>query len=151
MLYCSWDIVHDICNYFSFWVIFCHFTPSTSPKNQNLEKNEKNTWRYHHFKIVYKNHDHMLYCSWDMAHDKCNCYFSFRAIFCPFTALTAQIEVGAPPKNKQRHGLPTANLKCERYCQFSTNAHSYQKINKKSETTSCCTGKSKTLFILLWK
>ena len=37
-----------------------------------------------------KNHDHMLYCSWDMAHDRCNCYFSFRAIFCPFTPLTAQ-------------------------------------------------------------
>ena len=34
--------------------------------------------------------------------------------------------MGAPPKNKQRHGLPTGNLKCERYCQFSTNAHSYQ-------------------------
>ena len=37
-----------------------------------------------------KNHDHMLYCSWDMAHDGCNCYFSFWAIFCPFTPLTAQ-------------------------------------------------------------
>ena len=37
-----------------------------------------------------KIHDHMLYCSWDMAHDGCNCYFSFWAIFCPFTPLTAQ-------------------------------------------------------------
>ena len=27
----------------------------------------------------------MLYCSWDMVHDRCNCYFSFWAIFCPFT------------------------------------------------------------------
>ena len=25
-----------------------------------------------------------------MAHDRCNCYFSFWAIFCPFTPLTAQ-------------------------------------------------------------
>ena len=32
------------------------------------------------------NHDHMLYSSWDMAHDGCNCYFSFWAIFCPFTS-----------------------------------------------------------------
>ena len=24
-----------------------------------------------------------------MAHDRCNCYFSFWAIFCPFTSLTA--------------------------------------------------------------
>ena len=26
----------------------------------------------------------------DMARDRCNCYFSFWAIFCPFTPLTAQ-------------------------------------------------------------
>ena len=32
----------------------------------------------------------MLYCSWDMVRDRCNCYFSFWAIFCPFTPLTAQ-------------------------------------------------------------
>ena len=25
-----------------------------------------------------------------MTHDRCNCYFSFWAIFCPFTCLTAQ-------------------------------------------------------------
>ena len=25
-----------------------------------------------------------------MVHDRCNCYFSFWAIFCPFTPLTAQ-------------------------------------------------------------
>ena len=25
-----------------------------------------------------------------MAHDRCNCYFSFWAIFCPFTPLTAK-------------------------------------------------------------
>ena len=37
-----------------------------------------------------KNYNHMLYCSWDMAHDRCDCYFSFWAIFCPFIPLTAQ-------------------------------------------------------------
>ena len=37
-----------------------------------------------------KNHDHMLYCSWYMAYDRCNCYFSFWATFCPFNPLTAQ-------------------------------------------------------------
>ena len=31
----------------------------------------------------------MLYCSGDMVHDRCNSYFSFWAIFCPFTPLTA--------------------------------------------------------------
>ena len=32
----------------------------------------------------------MLYCSWDMVGDGCNCCFSFWTIFCPFTPLTAQ-------------------------------------------------------------
>ena len=31
-----------------------------------------------------KNHDHMLYCFWDMVCDTCNSYFSFWAIFLPF-------------------------------------------------------------------
>ena len=37
-----------------------------------------------------KDHDHMLYCSWGMTRDRCNCYFSFWAIFCPFTLLTTR-------------------------------------------------------------
>ena len=32
----------------------------------------------------------MLYCSRDIVQDGCNFYFSFWAIFCPFTPLTAQ-------------------------------------------------------------
>ena len=40
-----------------------------------------------------KNQDHMLYCSGDMARDRCNCYFSFWTIFCPSTPLNS-------PKNK---------------------------------------------------
>ena len=51
---------------------------------------KKKTWSYHNFIKCTKNHDHMLYCSWDMTCDRCNCYFSFWAIFCPFTPLTAQ-------------------------------------------------------------
>ena len=35
-----------------------------------------------------KNHDHMLYLSWYMVRDRCN--FSFWAIFCPFTPVTAR-------------------------------------------------------------
>ena len=36
-----------------------------------------------------KIHDHMLYCSWHMVCETWNCHFSFWAIFCPFTLLTA--------------------------------------------------------------
>ena len=37
-----------------------------------------------------KKHDHIIYCSWDMACDKYICYFSFWSIVCPFTPLRAQ-------------------------------------------------------------
>ena len=50
MLYCSWDMVRDRCNYFSFWTIFCPFTHPTPPpaspppnslKNQKSKKMKK--------------------------------------------------------------------------------------------------------------
>ena len=53
MMYASWDMVHDRCNYFSFWAIFCLFTPITSQKIKIL-KTWKNSWRYIHFIYVYQ-------------------------------------------------------------------------------------------------
>ena len=51
MLHCSLYMARDTGNfYFSFWVFFA-LLPPTSQKNQ---KNEKNTWRYHHFTHVYQ-------------------------------------------------------------------------------------------------
>ena len=55
MLYCSWDMACDGCNcFFLFWAFFLPFNPRNSPKNLNFKKNEKNTWRYHHFTHVYQ-------------------------------------------------------------------------------------------------
>ena len=55
MLYCSWDMACNRCNcYFSFWAIFCPFTPLTAQKNQNVKKNEKNAWRYHFTQVYQK-------------------------------------------------------------------------------------------------
>ena len=52
VLCCSWDMVCDGCNcYFSFWAIFCTFTPLRARKI----KLKKNAWRYHHFTLVYQN------------------------------------------------------------------------------------------------
>ena len=53
-LYCSWDKVCDRCNYFSFWAIFCPFTPLTARKIKISKKWKKNAWRYHHFTHVYQ-------------------------------------------------------------------------------------------------
>ena len=38
MMYGSWDMVCDICNYFSFWAIFYPFTPVTAWKIKILKK-----------------------------------------------------------------------------------------------------------------
>ena len=53
MLYCSWDVVPDGCNYFSFWPIFYSFTLLTAQKMQ-ISKKWKNPWRYYHFTKVYQ-------------------------------------------------------------------------------------------------
>ena len=52
MMYDSWDMVHDKCNYISFWSIFRPFTPLTAQKFKILKKWKK-AWRYHHFTYAY--------------------------------------------------------------------------------------------------
>ena len=42
------------------------------------------------FYICVQNYDQMMHGSWDMVRNRCNCYFSFWAIFCPFIPLTAK-------------------------------------------------------------
>ena len=76
-------MVRDECNYFSFWAILCPFTPSTAQKfkfKKNMKKQPGDIIILHN---CTKNHDHMLYCFWDMVRDRCNCYFSLWVIFCP--------------------------------------------------------------------
>ena len=86
-IYCSRDMASVRCNcYFSFWAIFCPFTPQ---RNQNFKKLKTNPGDIIILQKCTKNHDLMLYCSWDMACDKC-IFLSFWAISCPFTLLTIQ-------------------------------------------------------------
>ena len=87
-IWCMTDVIDVILGY------FCPFTPVTAPKMKILKK--LNTWWYHHFTLVYQNSwSYILYCSWDMACDRCN-YFSFWVIFYPFNPLRA------PPQKKQQ-------------------------------------------------
>ena len=72
-----------------FFVILEHFLPICPLKPWKikiLEKWKKTTGDVIILHNFTKNQDHMLYCSWDMASDGCNCYFSFWTIFCPFTS-----------------------------------------------------------------
>ena len=85
-----WCMVPEISSmmdrtFLSFWTIFCPFNPLTT-----LKKNEKNAGDIIILHKCTKNYDQMMYSSWYMVRDRCNCYFTFWAIFCPFTSQTAQ-------------------------------------------------------------
>ena len=79
---------------FHFGLFFALLPPPSPPPNSPKKKISKKLKTTPGDVIVLhkwtKNHDYMLYCSWDMAYDVCNCCFQFWAIFCPFTPLTAQ-------------------------------------------------------------
>ena len=95
MLYCSWNMAFDGCIIviFHFGLFFAVLSPNL-PKNWTFKKKIRKThWRYYHVAQVYqKSWSYMLYCSWGMVRDRCNCYFWFWAIL----ALL-------PPKNSKFH------------------------------------------------
>ena len=69
------EIQCKTCNfYFSFWAIFCLFTPLITQKI-NIFKIWKKKKHLEISSFVYrcvytKNNDHMMYCYWDMVHDR---------------------------------------------------------------------------------
>ena len=76
-----WCVTDVVVFFFILGDIF-PFYPLTAHK-MKISKKWKKSWRYHFTKCT-KNHDHMLHCSWNMACDTCNFYFSFWVIFYPF-------------------------------------------------------------------
>ena len=65
-------------------VIIFHFGPFfalLSPKIKIKKKMKETSGDIIILQECTKNHDHMLYCSWDIVRDRCNCYFSFGAIY----------------------------------------------------------------------
>ena len=69
---------------------FLPFYSPNSQKSENIKKMKKAPADIIIFHKCIKNHNCMLYCSWDMTRDGYNSCFSFWAIFGPFNALTAQ-------------------------------------------------------------
>ena len=74
---------------------FLPFYLPNSPKNQNLEKNEKNTWTYHHFTIAYQKSWSYAILFLNMACNRCNCFFFILAYFLPFY----------PPNNRKNQNF----------------------------------------------
>ena len=81
---------------------FLPFYPPKNPENQNFEKMKK-TLADIILHMCTKNHDHMLYCSSDTAHDRCNCYFSFWANFLLFIPITAQKKINEKKSWRYHH------------------------------------------------
>ena len=100
MMYNSWDIKCKGQSFLSFWAILLS-DPPNNPKNQNFEKMKQTPEDIIILHQCTKNPDHMLYCSWDMVCDRCNCQFSFWAIFCPFTPITEKKKENFKKKWKQ--------------------------------------------------
>ena len=90
IIYGSWNIRRDRQKILSFWTILFTFTPLNTKKIKSFEKMKKTLGDIIILHKCTKSHDHMLHCSWDTIRDGCNSYFSFWAIFCPFTPLTIQ-------------------------------------------------------------
>ena len=87
-----WGTVPEIWSERQFFLILDHFLPfdpTKKPKNQTFWTHKRTPGDIIILHKCTENHDHMLYCSWDMVHHRCNCYFSFWSAFCPFTSLTA--------------------------------------------------------------
>ena len=92
MLHCSWDMAHVRYNYFSFWAIFCSFTPLTAQKIKILKKWKKKTPGDIIILHMYtKNYNQMMCDSWDMVHNE---WMNGQKKW--------HIEVGAPPKNSRK-------------------------------------------------
>ena len=82
IIYSSSDIEQNIVKLKNEMKFFCPFTPLQTPKIKILI-NEKICWRCHILHICTKNHNQMVYGSWDTKWDRQN-FLSFWAIFYPF-------------------------------------------------------------------
>ena len=101
IIYGSWDKVCDRCNYhFSFWAIFCPFTPLTAKKNQNFEKMKKTPEDIIILHKCTKNYHQTIYSSWDMLRNgQTDGQTNRRTDGWTDGRKKWHIEVGAPPKN----------------------------------------------------
>ena len=112
VMYGSWDMKRDRQNFLSFWTVFCPFTPLKLWKMKILKKMNKRLGDIIILHKFTKNHDHVLYCPWDMACDRCNGYFLLWAVFPTFTPLKTQ-------KNKMKKNEKKKKKTAWRYHRFT--------------------------------
>ena len=66
----SWDTKWDRQNFLLFWAIFCPFTPLTTQTIKILKKSKKASGDVIILQVCTKNHNLMLYASWNMECDR---------------------------------------------------------------------------------
>ena len=94
-------MARDGCNCcFSFWEISSPFTWLAVQKVKISKQWKKHLEISSFYTSVPKNLDHMLCCPWDMAHDTCNCCFSFWTMCFPFY----------PPNSPKKQNFKKMNL-----------------------------------------
>ena len=74
MMYGSWDMKCNRQEFLSSWAIFCPFTSplhSLIAWKKKISKTKKNPGDIIILHKCSKNHNHLLYCSRDMVHDRC--------------------------------------------------------------------------------
>ena len=74
MMYGSWDMKCNRQEFLSSWAIFCPFTSplhSLIAWKKKISKTKKNPGDIIILQKCSKNHNHLLYCSRDMVHDRC--------------------------------------------------------------------------------
>ena len=71
-------------NFFIILCYFLHFDPPNNQKNQNLKKIRKSPGDIIILLLCTTNHDHMIYGSSDIKHNRQN-FLLFWAIFCNYT------------------------------------------------------------------
>ena len=99
------------------------FYPPNGLKNVNFKKMKQAPQDIIILRNCTKNYDYRLNCSWDTVHGEYNFYFSFLAIFCPFTRITAQ-KLKISKKWKKHHrevssfyrSVPKIMIICLLYC-----------------------------------
>ena len=100
----TWGTVPEIRSEKDILVICCPFTPTLkSPENQNFEKMKEASGYLIILHLRTKNHDHMMYASWNM---ECNIhnFLSFWATFCRIAPLlTLKIKISKKCKKPWKY------------------------------------------------
>ena len=96
--------------FFSFWTIFCAFTPLATPKIKILKKLTKTPGDIIIWHKCTKNQDHMLHCSWDRCMTDIISVFHFGIYFALTSLKNLKIKIIIKLKKKKKKTKQTGDI-----------------------------------------